>query len=73
MYFGLTAGPVWLKELPHFLKLREIDLYAVIQRSFDMNQIDNDWCARFMAGRRQRIENDMPYVAFDCEALAEYP
>ena len=63
--------PIWLKELPHFLKLREIELYAVIYRSFDVDQIDNPWCAHFMDGRRQRIENNTPYVAFDFEALAE--
>ncbi|MCP4363498.1 MAG: phosphotransferase, partial [Chloroflexi bacterium] len=27
-------NPAWLKEIPHFLKLREIDLYAIIHRSF---------------------------------------
>jgi Ser/Thr protein kinase RdoA (MazF antagonist) len=64
--------PIWLKELPHFLKLREIELYAVIHRSFDVDQIDNPWCARFMDGRRPRIENDVPYVALDFETLAEY-
>ena len=43
--------PIWLKELPHFLKLREIELYAVIHRSFDVDHIDNVWCAKFMAGQ----------------------
>jgi len=63
--------PIGLKELPHFLKLREIDLYAVIHRSFDVANIDNAWCAKFMEGRRDRIERDVPYVEFDFESLAE--
>ena len=63
--------PIWLKEIPHFLKLREIDLYAVIHRSFDVDHIDNAWCAKFMDGRKERIERDVPYVEFDFESLAE--
>lgn len=55
--------PAWLAQLPHFLKLREIDLYGVIYRSFDdVDNIENPWVARFMAGRRERIEQDVPYV-----------
>jgi Ser/Thr protein kinase RdoA (MazF antagonist) len=64
--------PIGLKEIPHFLKLREIELYAVIHRSFDVGHIDNAWCAKFMEGRKARIERDMPYVEFDFESLAEY-
>lgn len=64
--------PVWLQEMSHFLKLREIDLYAVIHRSFDVENLDDPWCARYMAGRKERIENDVPYVEFDFESLAEY-
>ncbi|HTP11877.1 MAG TPA: phosphotransferase [Anaerolineae bacterium] len=62
--------PIWLKELPHFLQLREIELYAVVHRSFDVEHIDNAWCAAFMQGRRARIEHAVPYVEFDFEALA---
>jgi Ser/Thr protein kinase RdoA (MazF antagonist) len=63
---------VWLKEIPHFLKLREIDLYAVIHRSFDVDNLDDPWCANYMQGRRQKIEDDVPYIEFDFESLAEY-
>lgn len=58
-----------LKEIHHFLKLREVDLYAVIHRSFDVNNLDDPWCARYMRGRKQRIENDVPYIDFDFELL----
>jgi len=60
----------WLKEIPNFLKIREIELYAVLHRDFDVNNIDDEWCARFMHDRKSRIENDVPYIDFDFESLA---
>ncbi len=33
-------GEGWLKEIPSFLKLREIDLYAVIHISFGVDNIN---------------------------------
>ena len=62
----------WLKEIPHFLKLREIDLYAVIHRSFDVKNLDDLWCIRYMDNRRYKIEHDVPYIDFDFKSLAEY-
>ncbi|MCP4182277.1 MAG: phosphotransferase, partial [Hyphomicrobiales bacterium] len=56
----------WLLEIPHFLKYREIDLYAVIHRSFDLDKLEDDpWVANFMRGRREKIEADLPYLAMD--------
>jgi Ser/Thr protein kinase RdoA (MazF antagonist) len=55
----------WLIEIPSFLKLREIDLYAVIHRSFDVDDIDHPWVAMFMNNRKERIENDVPFIDFD--------
>jgi Ser/Thr protein kinase RdoA (MazF antagonist) len=65
-------GSCWLEEIPHFLKLREIDLYAVIYRSFDVENLEDKWCARYMKGRRERIENGTPFVDFDFRSLEEY-
>jgi Ser/Thr protein kinase RdoA (MazF antagonist) len=62
--------PVWLSEIPHFLKLREMDLYAIIHRSFDVDNLDDPWCRRYMEGRKERIENDVPYIDFPFESLA---
>jgi len=62
--------PVWLTQIPHFLKLREIDLYAVIHRSFDVDNLDNPWCARYMDGRKEKIENDVPFIDFEFESLS---
>ncbi|HEX9921240.1 MAG TPA: phosphotransferase [Anaerolineae bacterium] len=64
--------PRWLREIPHFLKQREIDLYAVIHRSFDVNNLDHPWVAGFMHNRKHRIEHDVPYLDFDFESLAVY-
>jgi Ser/Thr protein kinase RdoA (MazF antagonist) len=57
--------PAWLDHLPLFLKLREIDLYAVIHRDFDVNNIEHPRVARFMDGRKERIEVGMPYLEMD--------
>ena len=58
-----TLDPGWLSEIPHFLKLREIDLYALHFRSFeDVENIAPPWSARFMKGRKARIEADVPVV-----------
>lgn len=65
-----ALDPKWLKEVPHFLKLREIELYAVMFRDFDVNNIDNEWCARFMHGRKSLIELDVPFIDFDFESLS---
>ena len=60
-----------LKEIPSFLKLREIDLYAVIHRSFDVDNIDDPWVANFMRNRKERIENEIPFIDFDFASLAK--
>lgn len=64
--------PAWLKEIPNFLKIREIELYAVMHRDFDVKNIDNEWCARFMRDRKSRIEHDLPYIDFDFETLSTH-
>ncbi len=67
-YHALDAK--WLKEIPAFLKMREIELYAVIHRDFDLNNIDNAWLEYFMRGRKQKIEQDVPFINFDFASLA---
>ncbi|MGW8250730.1 MAG: phosphotransferase enzyme family protein, partial [Anaerolineales bacterium] len=67
---GLQAS--WLTEIHHFLKLREIELYAAIHRSFNLENIDNPWVARFMQGRKERIENNIPVIEYPFESMAGY-
>jgi len=59
----------WLLEIPNFLKLREIDLYAVIHRSMDVENLDDPWCEGYLRGRKARIEGDVPYIEFDWGTL----
>ena len=58
-----------LKEIPYFLKIREIELYAVIQRDFDVSNIEDEWCNRYMQDRKNKIENDVPFINFDFDSL----
>ena len=61
--------PVWLKSISLFLSLREIDLYAVIHRSMDPENL-HGWCAAYMAGRRERLEKGIPYLEMDFSRFA---
>jgi Ser/Thr protein kinase RdoA (MazF antagonist) len=64
--------PFWLDALPHFMKLREIDLFAAIHFSYeDGDNPDHPWCARYMKGRREKIEGDVPFIEFDWRSLAK--
>ena len=65
-----SLDPRWMRQIPYFLKLREMDLYVVIHRSFDVNNLD-PWCASFMDNRKYKIENDVPYVELDWERMGE--
>jgi Ser/Thr protein kinase RdoA (MazF antagonist) len=58
----------WLQEIPSFLKLRELELYAAINRSLDLNDLD-PWTASFMDRRRAKIEGDVPYFDLDVDQL----
>ncbi|MBK8986509.1 MAG: phosphotransferase [Chloroflexi bacterium] len=63
----------WLEEIPFFMKLREIDLYAVLLRDVGLEGIEaHPWTAQFMRGRRERIENDIPCLAVDWPAFSRW-
>jgi Ser/Thr protein kinase RdoA (MazF antagonist) len=64
-----NLDPKWLKEIPNFLKQREIDLYAVIHRSFDVYNIIDPWVAMYMRDRKQKIESEIPFIDFDFDTL----
>lgn len=59
-----------IENIPKFLRLREIDLYAVIHRSFDIDNIESPWVARFMKDRKSRIAYDVPFVDYDFSKLS---
>lgn len=62
--------PAWLETIPMFLKMREIDLYGVIHRDFELENLDNPWVRGFMDGRQERIHADQPFVEMDFTELA---
>lgn len=60
----------WLATLPLFMKLRELDLYAVIADAFTPEQIAGDgWIGTFMRGRRECLIDGVPYLNLDFERL----
>jgi len=63
-----SLDPEWLRWIPDFLTLREIDLYALLHRSFDVEALEDPWCVRFLDGRRERIMERQPFIDVDfCE------
>jgi len=63
--------PTWLAHIPDFLTLREIGLYAVIHRSYDVHNLTNAWVSAYMEQRKARIETCAPFVDFDFTSLAD--
>ncbi len=68
-YSEFDLDPAWFQEIPIFLKRREIDLYAVIHRSFDVENLDDPWCKWYLDGRKDNLENEIPYLDFDFAGL----
>jgi Ser/Thr protein kinase RdoA (MazF antagonist) len=61
----------WLAEIPHFMKLREIDLYAQLLSVLGGKPSGNKWADEFMHGRQERIEKGLPYLEFEIEKLGD--
>lgn len=71
-YFAANdLDPVWLETIPLFLKVREIELFALMYREHgSLEKIDNAWDARFMVGRQASIYHNHPFVDYDFSQLA---
>jgi len=54
----------WLETVPTFMKFREIGQYIAMYRGADLDNPE-PWVARFMEGRRERIEKNIPYLNLD--------
>ncbi len=54
----------WLEQVPLFLQFCELGQYIVIHRACDLDNLD-PWPKWFMNGRRERIENNVPYLDMD--------
>jgi amicoumacin kinase len=53
--------PFLVEQIPHFLKLLEIGVYAGVHSRHDPHDTES-WIGRFMRNRRERIEGGVPYV-----------
>jgi len=62
----------WLKEIPLFLNLLEIEVYALMHSEFGASNNGEWWGVRFMRDRKYKIEQDLPYIDFDFESLSRY-
>src|SRR4030042_5604443 len=58
----------WQNQLPHFLKLKELCIYATLIGHSDV-ALPDTWVGRFMRGRTERVANDIPYVDIDFTTL----
>ncbi len=61
----MPTSTLLLEQMPLFLKIRELSLYRVIHLHLDVNNLTDWYPARFMAGRRERIEAKLPYLDLD--------
>ncbi len=59
-----SLEPFWVAQFPLFLKLVEIGVYIILYRNFDPAD-SHGWVSKFMSGRKQRIEQDIPYADLD--------
>lgn len=65
--YARESDPLHLRlaDFPLFLKVREAGLYGVIHAFFDVDNLDDWYPAKFMAGRRERLEQGVPYLELD--------
>ena len=63
--------PVWLKEIPYFFQLREFLIYSALHREVE-KEASVEWCTKYIKEIKNRIDNNIPWIDFDFESLAEY-
>ena len=57
----------WLEQLPLFLKLLEINVYDMVAKFYPVDA--DEWVMKFMLGRKERLENDLPYTDLNYSSL----
>jgi amicoumacin kinase len=62
----------WLREIPAFLKEREIELYGVIYDAFGPNPVEDEWCLNYMRSRREKIEGGVPFGEVVSESVGSW-
>jgi Ser/Thr protein kinase RdoA (MazF antagonist) len=63
------SGSLMWHHMHDFLRLRELSLYAVIHAHMDPSKPDGSLPRRFLRGRRERIEQGLPFVDLDFAAF----
>ncbi len=63
-----SISSFWLCQVPRFLKLKELCIYADLLDHPQAGEPGN-WVGDFMRGRARRIEQDLPYVDLDFLSL----
>lgn len=59
--FEYAVDDFWLKQIPLFLRLREIIVYTGMHRNSDVTKLDQ-WGLDFISQSKKRIENGIPIV-----------
>jgi Ser/Thr protein kinase RdoA (MazF antagonist) len=57
-------SPYWQAQIPRFLKLKELCIYATLIGHPEIGQTES-WVGRFMRGRSSRVAANIPYVDID--------
>jgi Ser/Thr protein kinase RdoA (MazF antagonist) len=61
-------SPFWQMQITHFLKLKELCIYAALIDHPDKDRTGT-WVGNFMFGRAERILDNIPYVAIDTNTI----
>ncbi len=64
--------PKWFAEILPFMKLREIDLYAVLIDTYGYKETGHPWSDMFMNDRQDKIIREVPYVNFNFKLSTDY-
>jgi amicoumacin kinase len=59
-----SIDPSWFKNIPNFLKLREIVVFAVLNKKWDLENLSEKQKA-LMDDMKCKIQNDIPYLNID--------
>jgi Ser/Thr protein kinase RdoA (MazF antagonist) len=65
-----SLDPSWLKTIPSFLKLREIIVFTVFNKKFDLENLNVNQKA-LLDDMRHKIENDIPFLNIDFNSFSD--
>lgn len=65
-----SLDPCWLNTIPNFLKLREIIVFAVLNKKWDLENLNENQKA-LLEDMRYKIENNIPYLDIDFSGFSD--